>query len=186
MAVITTTKDLAGIFQPYIGYPDETQQRTSAPRGEIVFANVGDTVITASGAGDTQTLTIICRLPIGFAYGLSQIFISIGAVSNTWNDEITGHLANQDTLRTYNALFGGFTRGITENAKLYNFPTLPKQLISQATPSGSQSERPFMLINCLNETEQQAVGTLNFYARFFVYDINQYHHFAANEAIQTR
>lgn len=191
MAVTTTTKDLGGRFQPFIGYPDPTQQRTSAPRGELTFTNVGDTVITAGGAGNEQDLTVICRLPIGFAYALSQVNISVSAAGNTWDPIMIGLQTNSDSNRTYNQFFEGVSAGnaLTAQAgevKVYKFDDLPKQLIAQAIPDSSQGERPFALFEVQNATQDAAVGTTNIYIRYFVYDIEQWHHFAANEAIQTR
>ncbi len=98
--------------------------------------------------------------------------------------------ARYDFCRTYDQTWGGFTRGISNSAtsanKNYSFDNLPKQVIAQTIPSSDPAERPFLLITGQNAVQDDAAATLNLYVRYFVYDIEQWHHFAANEAIQTR
>lgn len=177
MAVITTSITPSLKVFPYSGVPELLLDRSDFPRSEIEF-KVLNGAIALTGVGDSMFVALACVLPLNYAYTLSDFFLTIhsaAGATNNFNTALTLFI-NDDVLglvRTYeiflpnestSAMFGA----TMIDTKTYCITCFPTQLLKGET--GGQIE---LSIQGTNETTNDTAYTLDFFARFQQFDVNQ-------------
>ncbi|NNE62392.1 MAG: hypothetical protein HKN35_15980 [Woeseia sp.] len=160
------------------------------PIGEFSFS-VRDEVITAGGAGNEQSVVLQMNLPQNYAYRLRDIFMTIGASTNTFSlfgsARITDGTAANRTIE-YSIPFE--SQGQLPNDQLLTaLPTqvysiapgaLPQQMLLPQRNTGA-----FMSANVFNATQNGPAGTCWARATVLIYDIAQAFEAGANAPIPT-
>lgn len=190
MALITTTLTPLATQLPFIApAPSIELWETQVPRGEIVFVEQA-AAITIAGVGDDQKLQINCDLPRGFAYVLvgSNMMIT-GADVAQWQNNASFRLRDSNDAASarwtihqrYQADSTVMTIGATLN-KVYELESkaVSKVILCNLSVPGQ------LKIQVRNITTDQAAGTVDFFARFFQYDLNQAFRWAVNSPVLVR
>lgn len=188
MATITSSLVPAAERIGYIApVPNQELWQTPIPRGEVVFSLING-AITVSGAGDNQLLLITATLPSGFAYVLAESYLSIkNADVDAWQAVARFRLRDSSNTPRWSihqryeagAVINETTANFTRTYQLNCTPMQKVMLCDRAT-SGE------LVVSCMNLTLDQAAGTVDFFCRFYQFDLNQGFHWAVNTAFPTR
>jgi hypothetical protein len=195
MAEVSTTIPLVNRLRTYTGIgADPNRNDTPVPRGELRCA-AHDASIAAVGAGDTQVVFIDCLPPVNFAYVLASVSIAVkpasAAHANNFLNVANGYLANSDSsaLATYEDYFALTSPGKSYDAftggalKVFQPVDLPGTVLLQRNDSDRSARVWFGMEN---DTANDVAYLLTFLSRFYVYDLEQAHHYGINTPILTR
>lgn len=193
MAVVDTTfaVSLGNMIMetiPYVGAGNMAKVNTPIPRSEINF-QISDGAVTISGAGDSQTLTISCDLPLSFAYVVQEISMTSlqGDDADAWENFGVCRIRNNVTGGTWKHSMDLFSRGdffvsATQTGKSYHLNS-PGDLNRLIIPGTSAN----LLVRLANPTlDQSAMVIDGFLARFLQFDIGQAYHYGANVPVPVR
>lgn len=182
MAIVTTTIVAPVLVQPYTGLPASVLERSAAPRADVIFKDNG-VEVTAGGAGNTQRLAVACNLPQNFSYGFAEFHFSIstptGSVNN-WEANGLSIIVDAAAGRTSFINSPLFNRGVADS---FSLPTRDYQIESKFSgillpPANTSGAK--MAITLANLTENMPAGTLNYYIRFYQFDVEQAYHYRLN------
>lgn len=182
MAIETTTFDLTPRTFGLTSLPEPALRNSPVPRQELLF-DIFNATVPVPGAGDFQNVRVETLLPPGFAYALTDIFLSItGADAADWG--ISALLELRDGTETgdtswrikMESVESFEVAGLATNqcGRGYTWPVLPKRLI---LPAKAGAE---VRASVSNVTVDGAAATCNYSARYLVYDIAQAHHWEVN------
>lgn len=188
MATTTTTVSPQPVPFPYSGMPDVIGEKTGIPRGEISFSEPDGSIIVAESA-ELQRLNIRCCLPIGYAYVLREMHLSLsGADTADWS--LFGHGIWQDaetaSIRKHVMAFPLFSPGVipleTLTRSNYRSVNIPKQVVLPV----STAEGPILIATLVNPVADGTLMKFLFSARFLQYDIEQSFHYSVNSPAPVR
>ena len=173
-------------FFPLTGLPDVTQNKTSLPKAECYFIGVSE-AITASGAGDTQSLSVTCSLPQNFAYTLLDISFRVWGIDSSKPFETCGFAGFTDLRPSLGQVLAlaHMCEGTSHNTgttqeQVYAFNNRPTAVaIADSGPSSFE-------IYLGNTNTQVQASNAEFLIRFGVYNIDQAHHVQVNAPQLTR
>lgn len=159
--------------------------KTDIPRQEVIYSIVnGD--IASGGGGDAQSVAIDCALPDGYAYAMSECWMSIsGEDAEDWDPVAFSLFTDgEGSDRTLAITPEGISHGFSGNdtgtfgptVRTYNWPIVPKVLVLPVTKGGGVTYRVKTANQTVNDTEMN----LHFFARFWMYDIEQAHEYGVN------
>ncbi len=183
MAIVDTIPTLTVTRQPFETPPQVRTMWSLIPRGFLHFALDG-TTLDAKPINDDQHLRISGTLPQGFAYQFMQIGMTIEQdVAASWDARPVMRLVNW----TPNAAHGAHIVFVLEDADEFADASAvsPITVMRGLGESGShplahqimfQPGRGIMSFSLLavNETDPAgAAGTVDFFASFLEYDLNQ-------------
>lgn len=185
MATTTSSFSPNPAVFPYQGMPEIPMERSAIPRGEVQYRIVGGAV-TIGAVGEDQRIAITCSFPPNFSYVLAEVTMKIAVgqgLDNDWQAVAIGNITDSTGVDiNYQTNFEGINTAIGDDTtvvgpkRIYGFDNLPKVTI--LTPPGSTPGR--LAVTCANLTLAGPVGTLDFFARFYQYDVTQTHHYAVN------
>lgn len=188
MALISTNFTPVVQYFPYTGIADVARtERSAIPRAEIVFAQI-DGAVTISGVGDTQRINVNMNLPRNYAYALVDANIAVtGVDALQWATTVAMAVFNDLAAVTQKVHLQGVSNGLlntgADSRKSYTFATLTKQIIKPLVGSASSV---FAQVQLSNNTTDQTAMEVDFFFRWFQFDIDQALHFAVNQAILVR
>lgn len=185
MALITTTLNPLATPLPFIApAPAIDLWNTPIPRGEIVFIESA-AAITIAGVGDDQRLTINCNLPVGFGYVMAETNMMLTSSDAAQWEAVCGFRLRDENggnhrwtiHRRFEASATVITIGGSGKNRIYelvqNDPPRKMVICNLAAPGQ-------LTVNVRNLTTNQAAGTLDFFTRFYQYDLNQAFRYAVN------
>jgi len=150
---------------------------TAMPRSLVTFI-VNQGVISAKPLNDQQTVQVVVDLPVQFAYRMINGELMI-AQDEAFAYTDGGELQSTNLMR--GQALGVTTRHLMRSAEVLSFATIVAQhfwlvdriptYIMQSISAGVAGVLDFRIVN--NNAAAAAAGTLNFYASFFEYDIEQ-------------
>lgn len=184
MAVTTTTVTPGGTMHPFSGLSEPERNRSPLPLMAVRFSTLSSS-ITAGGVGNEQELAVKCVLPVNYA----GVFMDLGMRVFPAG----GGANNFDTIGT--AFFTDSDAG-TPGRKISYFSELVST--GNAEPSGTQikcyrvqnpptltfvapsNDSAVLQINLGNQTQNDGEYTLQFFASFLLFSVNQANHVAVN------
>ena len=180
----TTTSSFAPSLTPF-PYLQQPSQAPEIPTREL-RASVLAGVITAGGAGNEQAVNVDLTFPQGYAFRLMaanmRIWTAAGA-ANAWPDSGIAIWRDSDGTEGLQLpvelhseiLFDG--AGNTQ-VRVYRLMETPDQIL---IPFSSDAQVEF---DCrfFNDTQNSAAGSIDFYARFLQYTIEQARFWSTNLA----
>lgn len=192
MALITTTlTPVVNVF-PYSGIPELLQNKSDFARSEILFTILNG-VVPATAAGNNSFVQAACTLPVNFAYSLSDLFLAVhseDAGTNNYSpiavifasdDGVAGTMRSwQIFLPNKSEAVGEFS-GALQETLTYCITCMPTMVMR------AQEGRQIRLwINLYNSSLEDEAYTVNLYARFQQFDINQVHSAQLNTQLPVR
>lgn len=189
MTTISTNFTPTASYFPFAGKGALTRDRSDVPRAEVRFLENG-AAVTLSGAGDDQRISVICDLPINFAYVISELHLKLSSVVNgvtvTWQDVASASFRDGGSPQQRIPFEGSSTgvSGPTQDQKanrIYQFNNLP--LVIWKMAPGAMGN---LQLTCHNINEEEPAVTMDFYARFLQFDLEQAIHYAPNVPTLTR
>ncbi len=175
MAIVTDTFGADFKRTSFIKIPDAPRMFTALPRSVVTFT-VQTGVVTAKPINDQQVLLVAIDLPLEFAYRMLELNCSLlQDVATSW--EPVAHLEITNGIR--NLEQGLATRHPTTVVSLPRRAALNMWLTDMVVPSYvMQANRPGIMPTITFEaTNVQdpagAAGTVQFYASFLEYEIEQ-------------
>ena len=178
MAVVQDQFIATLLRTPFLKPPDMQRMFTAMPRALVQFHVITGT-LSAKPVNDSQELQVIMDLPIEFAYRMVDGILTINQdVANDW--ENTGYLEVTNAIRGMPP--GQVNRHLITATDTVRFsPAVAQQLsvvdklptyIMQSNRQGVAAGGPDWRMINLN-AGVGAAGTIEFYATFFEYDIEQ-------------
>lgn len=196
MAIVTTTFNLANANMemqriPYSGIGAMDAVNTPIPRAELNYLISAGDIAVATG-GDSQKITIVCDLPLSFAYVVQEISILSleGVDGDEWENFGVCRLRTTSPSGTWSHSLdlssrGAYSRLITATpgwGKSYHL-TAPGELNRLIIPGTSAN----LLISLRNPTvDGSAMVIAGFMARFIQFDVNQAYFYGANTPVPVR
>ncbi len=168
----------------FVKPPDLLRQYTAIPRAIVNF-NLLNGVISAKPANDQQELILSIVLDTNFAYRWVDFsFALIQDVANSWLNrgyiEITNGIRNLEP--------GSTERHVVTFDDLTRIPVPSEMLVARAPSANTVSDipryviqrppdgnsGPIITVKATNQTDPAGLaGTVNFFASFFEFDIEQ-------------
>jgi len=182
MGIVTTSLTPTPAIFGYSTLAGAVLDRSSAPRGEVVFSE-NNATITAGAVGDSQLVAVSMVLPQNYAYVLADLFFEMQAVDQgDWDTEALCVInATDDQGLKFNLRSTGTSKFTsTLLARSYAPVVLPKAILRPVGMGTSVS------INVSNRNLDGLISGLTLYARFLQYDIAQHHDVAVNLPSLTR
>lgn len=177
MAVIASSIVPQAIHKQFVGFgPGMAEWVTEIPQAEILFYEEAG-VITAATGGDTQSLTVTCALPKGYAYAMVECYQAIFCADiSEWDAALYAEVTGVDPdYKTMLSMEGKATfRNSAVPAKVY---PLEQPLLKIVVPGADGAQ---FLTFSTNQTAAGAAGTVRMFARFLRYELNQAHYWAVN------
>jgi hypothetical protein len=192
MATTTLTFTPAARSFPYSGL---VLPQFDRPRAEISFLLTNEAV-AAAGVGDDRILQVICLLPPNSGYVLAETFCEISTDTvdtiNTWHENARYTIRNATMASNETQAAHLLCRGNTETdmgkvqgqgaLKLYDCP--PAKMVFKEQPNLGEQVRAVFEVS--NPTDAGGAGTINFFSRFYQFDVEQTLHTAVNSPLLTR
>ncbi len=194
MAVVLTSLTATLTRTVFVKPPDMIRQYTPIPRAIVNF-NILDGTLDAKPVNDQQELIIGMSLDASFAYKwLTLNFSLVQDVANDWLNrgylELTNAIRNlevgmtQRHVLSFDDLFrvpqGGEMLGCRSPGP-YAVGDLPTYVIQRVA---SSTGAPIITLKATNQTAAVgAAGTVNFYASFMEYDIEQAESFVLHNPV---
>ncbi len=182
MAVVLTSLTAEFNRTVFIKPPDMQRLFTAIPRAIVTF-HILNGVVDAKPVNDQQELIIGLTLDSSFAYRWIDLAFHLSQdVAHDWNNrgylEITNAIRNLEAGMTQNhvIVFDDIVvvPGATERLTARTGVDPIVRYILQVPPGSAAGAAPIITMKASNETAAVgAAGTLNFYASFYEYDIEQ-------------
>ncbi len=182
MAVVLTSLVATFVRTVFVKPPDSVRGFTSMPRAIVNFSLL-DATLDAKPVNDQQELIIACDLPGNLAYRFLEYNWSITQdVANDWIGFAYMELLNAvrglppGAVQRHAIILNDTTRipqaGEMQVARNGDITDMPKYLI-QTNPRGSPAS-PVITFKATNQAAAVgAAGTVDFYASFMEFDIEQ-------------
>lgn len=159
----------------FVKRPDLTRMFTAEPRAIVNF-NVFNGVVSAKPSNDQQNIVIALDLPFQFAYRMIELTCHVFQdVAGDWSTSTLLDVTNairqleQGTVQRHP---GTSTIGTRRNVQVFWAidMTVPRYIMQSTRPGVS----PTITFEAGNDNASAgAAGTVNFYASFFEYEIEQ-------------
>lgn len=172
------------------GVDANVRAASQVPRGEVRFTLING-VIPAPAAGNDGVVTIDCQFPQNFAYVFGEMTLKIDSLlNNLWQNH--GQIlmlssspratAAQQTFNTIQSP-GSYMQLEGRSGEKIWTPVGNSQLTYKADRNGANVS---MSVQIGNPTEDHEAATANFFARFFIYDLEQANHYQVNSPTLVR
>lgn len=191
MAATVTTIAPPPLLFSYTGLP-AGDLRLNLPRAEVHFGGPQLSAnVTVAGAGDDQRIDITCTLPLGYAYVLRELHLSMvndDAADwedngfTTWQNSTTEADRSTFVPMGIHSTGGGANGPAGFRVKNWTLVDPIRQVVKPAV--GNQGLEFFLSLQ--NPVIDGAAGFVHFMIRFLQYDIEQAHHYAVNNPIPVR
>jgi len=173
MATITTTITPDPDPFQYQGLGDSIDSWASnRPSAEVLFLDPGSAV-TKGGVADDQRLLIQCFLPRSFAWVLTELNFRMTATdANDWDSVARAFLQDGTAAPSWSSNIRIQNDGVSHNSSLaltrsYFGTQLPKKVVIPSADDG------LLEIKLFNVNLDGVAATIQFFARFLRYDLNQ-------------
>lgn len=184
----TTTQTINPVMSlnQWAGLSDPRRDKSIVPRGEVRFTSIAEDV-TIPTAGEDGILQIVCVFPQNFAFVFGELSMKLAVGigdANTFED--CGQILIVSSLPRTEAGQQTFTEIKSDGNCLALIARGPQKVYSPVAMSamtylpdrsGSNVE---MHVTIGNATTDFDAGVLDFFARFYMFDVEQAHHFEVN------
>lgn len=179
MAVATTAFTPAAELFGLTNIPESLyRDRANIPRQELEF-NILNGTVDAEAGGDSQFITISCVLPVGFVY--AWVGCNLGVTGSTVGDDFNkvAQAIFRDGVADANTKYRLWvpselavsTPNNTFQILSYVWRDLPNRILIPANDTG------LLQVTLNNPVIDGSAATVQFSARFLVFDIVQAHHY---------
>lgn len=193
MAIVTTNVVPTVEVFPLTGFSEPRAEKTGLARG-LAIVRAKDAAIALTGVGDNQEVNLSFSLPRNFSYALTHMALGVTATTAlTYNFAlaVSGVLfdATDSTVRMTDIPIGMDcpTVAISESGgtAVESATYKPTNLFSGVLRAIDQ-QTVFFFLTLFNKTTNDGAYTIDFYAEFLQYDINQSYHVTVNSPIPVR
>lgn len=185
----TTTQTFVAVVEinPWVGLDEVQTVHSGVPRGEVRFSVING-VVSVPTAGDDGIIEIDCQFPQNFAYAYGEMSMKIaedtGLTTNNWqnNGQILTISSSPRPTAKQQAFHnlqspGEIMKLEGRSAEKIYAPVANTQLTYKADRNGANVE---VKITVGNPTEDHGAALVNFFARYFMYDVEQANHYQVN------
>lgn len=188
MATVSTTVTPTQNYLPFTGFIPGRSDESADARAQIIASTV-DASIGATGVGDNQEIVIDLRLPVNFAYAMTDFMVGIQAASGaTYNFGLRADLqvVNAASNSTIQLPLGSTTPGVALIDGFEKATYCPDCSWSGILLPATSSDQIRIIWNIWNSTANDTAYTLDCAARFLQYDISQSLNLNVNTPIPVR